>query len=117
MIHHPLNTQPLDIQPTTIVFSEPSGTQVANTFDVGITFSKSVTGFETDDITLLTTRDDTSNDSVSAVLTGAGANYTATITLPVNAKGTVQVQIPVECRKRWRERCTDRRANVDKHPI
>ena len=39
----------------TVSFTEPAGTQVTNTFDVPITFSKSVTGFAASDITVTTT--------------------------------------------------------------
>ena len=76
-----------------LAFTEPSGTQLANTFDVGITFSKSVMGFETSDIKLITSREDSNGGSVSAALTGSGKDYTAKLTVPANAKGTVQVRV------------------------
>ena len=85
-------TAPLVIPPATIVFSEPSGTQLANTFDVGITFSKSVTGFEAGDLTLTTTRT-TGTGNASLTLSGSGTDYTGTITSPTDAKGSVILTI------------------------
>ena len=92
VISDPVNTPPANTDPATIVFSEPSGTQVSNTFDVGITFSKSVTGFEASDITLTTTRTTGTGDA-SVALNGSGTAYTATITSPTDAKGSVTLAI------------------------
>ena len=76
-------------------FSEPSGTQVANTFNVGITFSKSVTGFEAGDITIKTTHTSGSGNA-TFTLSGSGTSYTATVTSPTAAKGTVTLAVGKE---------------------
>ena len=90
----PIHTPPIDTNPATIVFSEPSGTQRADTFDVGITFSKSVTGFEASDITLTTTHTTSTGEGTASVsLSGSGTAYTATITSPTDAKGNVTLAV------------------------
>ena len=76
----------------TVSFTEPNGVQVANTFDVGITFSKSVTGFEVGDITVVTTHTSGSGNATVS-LNGSGASYTATVTSPTTAKGTVTLAV------------------------
>ena len=72
----------------TVSFTEPAGTQVANTFDVPITFNKSVTGFEISDITVTS-----STGTATATLSGSGASYTATVTSPTAAKGTITLAV------------------------
>ena len=94
VLSDPINTPPVNTTPATIVFSEPSGTQRADTFDVGITFSKSVTGFEASDITLTTTHTTSTGEGTASVsLSGSGTAYTATITSPTDAKGNVTLAI------------------------
>ena len=65
----------------------PSDMQ-SSAFDVTITFSESVTGFEMGDITL----SGSANASVTA-LTGSGSVYTATITPEADAAGDVVIQV------------------------
>ena len=73
-------------------FTEPAGTQVADSFTVPITFSKDVTGFATSDITVTTTRA-SGTGGATVALSGSGASYTATVTLPTAAQGTVKLEI------------------------
>lgn len=75
-----------------VSFKEPKSTQVGNTFNVPITFSKSVTEFDASDITVTTTPTGGSRDA-SVTLSGSGKDYTATITSPMAAKGTVTLEI------------------------
>ena len=70
----------------TVTITPPSGTQTA-AFDVTITFSENVTGFEEGDIGL------TNGASVS--LTGTGASYTATITPKVTGDIIISVAASV----------------------
>ena len=72
-----------DFDPPTVTVSGPSATQ-AGPFDVTITFSESVTGFEQADVTV-------GNGAVTA-FSGSGASYTASIT-PTTASGTVTVDV------------------------
>ena len=72
-----------DLDAPTVVISGPSDTQTG-AFDITITFSESVTGFEQSDISV-------TNGSATA-FSGSGANYTATIT-PVTT-GTVTIDVP-----------------------
>ena len=76
----------------TVSFTEPKGVQVAKTFDVGITFTKDVQGFEAGDITITTTHDSGSGNA-TFTLSGSGAAYTATVTSPTSAKGTVTIAV------------------------
>ena len=71
-----------DVRPT-VTISGPSNIQTG-AFDITITFSEPVTGFEQRDIVV-------GNGSVTA-LSGSGATYTATIT--PTASGTVTVDVP-----------------------
>ena len=75
------DTRNYDPRPT-VALSGPTSVQ-KGAFDVTITFSESVTGFEQSDISI-------TNGSVTA-FSGSGANYTATITPAVS--GTVTVNI------------------------
>ena len=77
-----------DTTVATVSFSEPAGTQYGSTFNVGITFSKGVTGFEASDITVKS-----SSGTASLTLSGSGADYTARVTSPTNAKGTITLKI------------------------
>ena len=81
-----------DTTAPTVTFSEPEGTQTADTFTVGINFSKSVTGFEAGDLTLTTTRTHGAGEA-SFTLNGSGKTYTATVTSPTEARGTVKFEI------------------------
>ena len=81
-----------DTTVATVDFTEPEGTQVANTFDVPITISKSVTGFVASDITVTTTRTSGSGDA-TVTLSGSGTSYTATVTSPTTAKGTITLEV------------------------
>ena len=81
-----------DTRVPTVSFTEPTGTQVADSFTVPITFSKDVTGFATSDITVTTTRASGSGDATIA-LSGSGADYTATVTSPTTAKGTITLEV------------------------
>ena len=69
----------------TVTISGPSDVQ-NGAFDVTITFSESVTGFEKADMTV-------GNGAVTA-FSGSGASYTATIT--PTATGTVTVDVPAD---------------------
>ena len=84
-----------DTTVATVSFSEPAGTQVANTFDVPITISKSVTGFAASDITVTTTRTSGSGDA-TVTLSGSGTSYTATVTSPTTAKGTITLAVAAD---------------------
>ena len=77
-----------DTTVTTVSFNEPAGTQYGNTFDVPITFSKSVTGFTASDLTLTS-----STGTASVSLSGSGTSYTATVTSPTAAKGTITLEV------------------------
>ena len=72
-------------EPVTVAIAGPAEAQ-EGAFDVTITFSESVTGFEQSDVTV-------GNGSVTA-LSGSGASYTATIT-PA-ASGTVTIGVPAD---------------------
>ena len=72
-----------DLDPPTVTISGPT-TMQAGPFEVTITFSESVTGFERSDVTV-------GNGAVTA-FSGSGAGYTATIT-PTTASGTVTVDV------------------------
>ena len=89
-----------DTTVATVSFTEPAGTQVANTFDVPITISKSVTGFAASDITVTTTRTSGSGDATVS-LSGSGTSYTATVTSPTTAKGTITLEVAKRCCYRW----------------
>ena len=65
-----------------MIISGPSGKQ-AGPFDITITFSESVTGFEQSDVTV-------GNGAVTA-FSGSGASYAATITPTANGAVTVDV--------------------------
>ena len=95
VLSDPINTPPVNTNPTTLSFSEPSGMQYANTFDVGITFSKSVTGFAVGDITVATTHTSGSGDA-SVTLSGSGTDYIATVTSPIKAVGSVTLTIAAD---------------------
>ena len=69
-------------QQLTVTISGPEG-PVGGVFEVTITFSDDVTGFEPNDLSVA---------GGSATLTGRGATYTATIT--PTASGTVTVDVP-----------------------
>ena len=77
-----------DTTVATVDFTEPAGTQVAATFDVPITISKSVTGFVASDITVTST-----SGTATATLSGSGTSYTATVTSPTAAKGTITLEV------------------------
>ena len=77
-----------DTTVATVDFTEPAGTQVADTFDVPITISKSVTGFAASDITVTS-----STGTASVSLSGSGSSYTATVTSPTAAKGTITLEV------------------------
>ena len=72
-----------DLDAPTVSITGPTDTQ-NSAFDVTITFSETVTGFEHSDVTV-------ANGAVTA-FSGSGARYTATIT-PA-ATGTVTVDVP-----------------------
>ena len=78
---------PDETAPHVRTIQTPSGMQ-AGAFQVTITFSESVTGFEVGDITL----SGTANANVTA-LTGSGSVYTATITPEADADGDVLIQV------------------------
>ena len=84
----------VDAKPT-VSFTEPAGTQVAGTFDVTIAFSKAVTNFTASDITVTTTRTSGTGNATVA-LSGSGKDYTATVTSPSTAKGTITLEIPAD---------------------
>ena len=63
-------------------------------FNVTITFSESVTGFAASDISLTTTLTEGTGNATVSNLTGSGTTYTATITPPANAEGTVKISVP-----------------------
>ena len=71
-----------DLDAPTVSISGPTASQ-SDSFDVTITFSESVTGFEKGDVTV-------GKGAVTA-LTGSGASYTATIT--PTASGTLTVDV------------------------
>ena len=75
----------------TVSFSLPTTTQAGATFGGSITFSKSVTGFDQNDITI-TTRTSGTGDA-TFTLNGSGKTYTVTVTLPSAAKGTVTLEV------------------------
>ena len=75
---------PADTTRPTVSISVPSGVQ-NGAFSVTITFSESVTGFATIDITL-------TGATATATLTGSGTTYTATIT--PTTQGNLTIQVP-----------------------
>ena len=84
-----------DTTVATVDFTEPSDTQVTNTFDVPITFSKSVTGFAAADITITTTRT-SGTGNATFTLNGSGTSWTATVTSPTAAKGTITLEVAAD---------------------
>ncbi len=74
-----------DLERPTVTITGPTDDQ-NSTFDVTITFSEAVTGFEQSDITV-------GNSSVTA-FSGSGATYTATIT--PTASGTITVDVAAD---------------------
>ena len=74
-----------DLTAPSVTLSGPAG-PVAGVFDVSVTFSEAVTGFEQGDISA-------GNGSVTA-FSGAGSSYTATIT--PSASGTVTVDVAAD---------------------
>ena len=60
-------------------------------FEVTITFSEDVTGFEADDISLTG-----SATAEASVLMDSGSEYTATITPASGADGNVIIQVPAD---------------------
>ena len=86
------NSISFDTVPITVGFTEPEGSQFGNTFDVPITFNKSVTGFAASDITVTTTRTSGTGDATVS-LSGSGTSYTATVTSPTAAKGTITLEV------------------------
>ena len=89
-----------DTTVATVSFTEPAGTQTANTFTVPITFSKSVTGFNMlpdpgagmEDLTVITTLTSGTGDATVSI-SGSGTSYTATVTSPNTAKGTITLEV------------------------
>ena len=79
--------------PLTVTFTLPEGVQGSAPFKVGIEFSEGVTGFDTSDITLTTTRTKGSGEVTLTSLTGTGRDYTATLEAPINAEGAVTLTI------------------------
>ena len=78
--------QELDIgDPPTVAIAGPTGA-VSGSFDIAITFSESVTGFEASDIVV--------TNGSAASLTGSGTAYTARIAVHALFEGTVTVSIP-----------------------
>ncbi len=73
---------PADVDPPTVAITGPSATQIG-AFEVTITFSEAVTGFETDDVTV-------GNGSVTG-FSGSEATYRATIRPEANGAVTVDV--------------------------
>ena len=72
-----------DLDAPTVVITGPTNTQTGP-FDVTITFSEAVTGFEQRDVTI--------GNGTATAFSGSGSSYTATIT-PA-ASGTVTVNVP-----------------------
>ena len=86
------HTVSVDLPPTVVISDVPTSVQ-SGAFNVTITFSEDVTGFESADISL--TGDATATVST---LTGSGAVYTATIT--PTASGNVIHSSACGCRSR-----------------
>ena len=82
----PEHTVSVDVPPTVVISNVPTDTQ-SEAFNITITFSENVTGFEAADISL--TGDAT---ATLTTLTGSGAVYTATITPATD--GDVILQVP-----------------------
>ena len=80
------HTVSVDLPPTVVISDVPTSVQ-SGAFNVTITFSEDVTGFESTDISL-------TGDATATVttLTGSGAVYTATIT--PTTSGNVIIQVP-----------------------
>ena len=83
------HTVSVDVPPTVVISNVPTDTQ-SEAFDITITFSENVTGFEAADISL--TGDATATVTALTTLTGSGAVYTATITPTTD--GDVILQVP-----------------------
>ncbi len=73
------------IPPTVAVSGLPDGEQKA-AFDVTITFSEDVTGFDTDDISV-------SGEATATGISGSGKDYTATITPTDGKEGDVTLEV------------------------
>ena len=80
-----INNPPADSDKPTVTITGPTDDQ-NSAFDITITFSEDVTGFEKSDVTV-------GNGSITA-FSGSGSSYTATIT-PA-ASGTVTVDVPAD---------------------
>ena len=81
------HTVPVDWKDPTVTVAVPSDTQTA-AFDVTITFSEAVTGFEASDLSLSGTA------SATAALTGSGTTYTANIT--PTSSGNVKIKVDAD---------------------
>ncbi len=71
-----------DLDAPTVSITGPTASQ-SDSFDVTITFTESVTGFEQEEVTV--------GNGAATALTGSGASYTATIT--PTASGTLTVDV------------------------
>ena len=89
------NNISFDTTVATVSFTEPTGTQAGNTFDIKIDFSKDVTDLTTSDITLTTTRTSGTGDA-TFTLSGSDSDYTVTVTSPTTAKGSVTLEIAAD---------------------
>ena len=78
------HTVSVDVPPTVVISNVPTDTQSA-AFDITITFSENVTGFEADDILI--------SANASATVNGSGAVYTAEITPVTDTDGDIAFQI------------------------
>ena len=79
-------------RPTVEITGVPPPTQTqTGAFEVTITFSEAVTGFEADDISLTG-----SATAEASVLMDSGSEYTATITPASGADGNVIIQVPAD---------------------
>ena len=77
-------------RPTVVITDVLTQTQT-RAFDVTITFSEAVTGFEASDISLTG-----SATAEASVLMDSGSEYTATITPASGADGNVIIQVPAD---------------------
>ena len=73
-----------EVYPPTVVITGPTNTQTGP-FDVTITFSENVTGFEQNEVAVI-------RNGTATALSGTGATYRATITPQAN--GIVMVDVP-----------------------
>ena len=87
-------TDTADTVPTVVINAPPTTQRGA--FDVMVTFSEAVTGFEASDITLTTMLTEGTGNATASIESGSDGDseYRVKITPPSNAEGNVTISVP-----------------------